>query len=134
MIKGLLTLTFIAKGRVMNTENKSKNSGGLVMFWVVVVIVVGVLFVGGCAYNRATEDGALARFGFNLEILPSGSSDDTIALSNKAVETTENSSATNAHDSGIKKTEALTKVTTTTTVGPGQHNVFWAPNRNHIRN
>jgi len=122
----------------MNTEsnNESENSGGLKMFFVVIAIALGVLFVSvsGCSYNRATEEGALARFGFNLEILPSGSSDDTIALSNKAVETTENSSATNAHDAGIKKTEALTQVTTTTTVGPGQHNVLWAPNRNHIRN
>ena len=118
----------------MNTENESENSSGLVMFFVTVVVVLSILFMSGCVYNRATEDGALARFGFNLEILPSGSSDDTIALSNKAVETTANSTATNAHDSGIKKTEALTQVTTTTTTGPGPHNTTWAPNRNHIRN
>lgn len=119
----------------MNSQSEN-STGGLVMFFVVGVVVLAMVFVSvsGCAYNRATEDGALARFNLGFEILPSGSSDDKVALSNKAVETTENSNATNAHDAGIKKTKALTNVTTTTTTGPGPHNASWAPNRNHIRN
>lgn len=115
-------------------KTQVKNSSAI---WSMVLIISALLFavIGtGCAYNRATEDGALARVGFNFEILPSTSSDDKVAVSNTAIETTVNSNATNAHDSGIKKTRALTKVTTTTTTGPGPHNTSWAPNRDHIRN
>ena len=102
----------------MNTLRKSEN----LQRWLVMFLVVVVVGMNGCSYNRATEDGALARVGFNLEILPSGSSDDTLALSNRAIKTAaENADkVTNAHDSGIKKTRARTKVTTTTTTGPSR--------------
>jgi len=108
----------------MNAE-KSFTKVVRILLWMVVALLFAVIGTGGCAYNRATEDGALARFGINLELLPSSSSDDRVALSNKAIETTENSNATNAHDSGIRKTIARTNVVTTTTIGPS---------REHIRN
>lgn len=110
----------------MNNEKENLTSCWLVRFFVVVVALPS-FFTSGCAYDRATEDGAFLRWKSEIEIFPSGSSDDKFALSNKAVETTtENADkVTNAHDAGIKKTRALTQIITTTTTGPS---------REHIRN
>ena len=85
----------------------------------VVLMLVGCVVLSGCTMERRTEDGALARFKFEVELLPSTASDDVVAIGNDAVKTyAESIKGTNAHDSGIAKEEAGASVVTTTTRGP----------------
>ena len=75
-----------------NKENKSKNNnqdGSLIMVVVSIVVILAMVLMSGCAYQRRTQDGALAEFSFGVKILPSSASDDQVALTNKSVETME---------------------------------------------
>lgn len=125
----------------MNTHYEQEKTINLTMIFVVIVVVLAVVFMGvsGCAYNRKTEDGALLSWKSELKLLPSGASDDDIALSNKAIETTTaNADRTNAHTSGIEKTKALASVSTTTTTTKSPANTIntenTSANRENIRN
>ena len=52
----------------MNAE-KSFSKAVMILLWIVVVLLFAVVGTG-CAYNRATEDGALARVGLSGTLVP----------------------------------------------------------------
>ena len=85
---------------------------------VTIILILVVSVISGCSYQRDTEGGALAKFGFQAEILPSNGSGDYFYWTNKAVETgAKYGDPTNTHTAGIRKAQINANVTSTSYYG-----------------